>query len=183
MTEQLPQCIICLRNHEQTTIEHIVPRSLGNIHYILRKGKVCRSCNNRFARYESAVLTSERWLKKRQSYGVAKSELIPHRVEPDPLDLKRFLLKVCYESIYQSKPRLLKQYDFEPIREELATGKEANCDLVMDKGLKDTKNVAGIIDRWRLGSNHIYLKYNDLDERIYFMLRYGQLSNVLVLHF
>lgn len=183
MTDQLPKCIICLRVHDQTTIEHIVPRSLGNIHYILRKGKVCRSCNNRFSRFESAVLTSASWLKLRQDYGVAKTELTPHRAEPDHMDLRRFLMKVCYESIYQSKPKLLKRYDFEPIREELVSGKEANCDLISDKSLKESKNIPSLIDRWRLGSNHISLRYKDLDNELYFMFSYGQLSNVLVLYF
>lgn len=183
MSLQLPKCIICLRAHEQMTVEHIVPRSLGNIHYILRKGKVCRSCNNRFARYESAVLTSAIWLQHRQVYGVAKAELTPHRAEPEDIDLKRFIMKICYEAIHQSKPKVIKHYDFEPIRVELATGKEAKSELFKDKVLKNGKNIPGLIDRWRLGNNHIYLKYKDLDDRIYFMFRYGPLSNVLALRF
>lgn len=183
MSEQLSCCIICLKEQQQESLEHIVPRSLGNIHYILRKGKVCRSCNNGFARYESAVLTSATWLKQRQAYGVAKANLRPHRINPAQNDLRRFLMKICFESIYQSRPKLLNQYNLDPLREELATGQPANCEIISSKYLNNAKNIPGIIDSWRLGNNHIYLKYKVLEGRFFFVFRYGPLSNVLILNF
>ncbi len=183
MSERLSKCIICLREHHQESLEHIVPRSLGNIHYILRKGMVCRSCNNRFARYESAVLTSATWLKHRQAYGVAKADLKPHRPNPDLIDLRRFLIKICYESIYQSRPELLLKYNLDLLREELAIGKASKCEIITDKSIKDAKNIPGWIDSWRLGNNHIYLKYKALEGGFYFVFSYGPISNVLVLKF
>jgi len=178
----MSQCIICLKDHRVATVEHIVPRSLGNIHYVLPKGKVCSPCNNRFARYENAVLNSATWLKWRQEYGVAKPNLTPHKVEPTTLDLRQFYMKLCYESVYYSRPALLNQYDLTSLRQELSIGIEADCDIVRDKVLDSAKHLPQWINRWRLRNNHIYLRYKVLHGQFYFEFRYGPLSNVLIVN-
>lgn len=44
------QCIFCKKDSTNSvSIEHIIPESLGNKRFFLRKGIVCDSCNNYFA--------------------------------------------------------------------------------------------------------------------------------------
>jgi hypothetical protein len=51
-------CIFCKSNEDLQTIEHIVPESLGNKHYTLPSGSICKSCNNKFSRYEKEAISS-----------------------------------------------------------------------------------------------------------------------------
>ena len=45
------RCIFCKNNSDSSTsVEHIVPESLGNTEHILPSGWVCDSCNNYFSR-------------------------------------------------------------------------------------------------------------------------------------
>ena len=45
------RCIFCKTNSDGcTSVEHIVPESLGNTEHLLPKGWVCDTCNNYFAR-------------------------------------------------------------------------------------------------------------------------------------
>jgi len=51
------KCIFC--NNEKpndfTSVEHIIPESMGNSIYFLEKGWVCRNCNNIFSSFEDIV--------------------------------------------------------------------------------------------------------------------------------
>lgn len=62
------KCIFCKRPSEtSSSVEHIIPESLGNKQYILPKGAVCDKCNNYLAReVEKPVLASPmfRFLRK-----------------------------------------------------------------------------------------------------------------------
>lgn len=51
--------MICLTCDGSTLIsseEHIIPESLGNSLYVLKKGIVCRDCNNRFSKFEDKAI-------------------------------------------------------------------------------------------------------------------------------
>jgi len=50
-------CIFCNKPVTENSIEHIVPESLGNQHYILEIGSICRKCNNSFSDFEEKALT------------------------------------------------------------------------------------------------------------------------------
>ena len=54
------RCIFCKTNLDSSTsVEHIVPRSLGHNEHVLEPGVVCDSCNNYFAsKVEGRVLAS-----------------------------------------------------------------------------------------------------------------------------
>lgn len=56
-----PECIFCKSTTGHfTSIEHIVPESLGNTEHVLPPGVVCDSCNNYFARkVEQPILGSD----------------------------------------------------------------------------------------------------------------------------
>ena len=54
----LMTCIFCDSDKNITTIEHIVPESLGNLTYVLDKDGICKSCNNKFAKFEQAALSN-----------------------------------------------------------------------------------------------------------------------------
>lgn len=44
------QCIFCkIETSDREPIEHILPESIGNLSHTLRRGIVCRKCNNYFA--------------------------------------------------------------------------------------------------------------------------------------
>lgn len=51
------RCVFCkLPSHDTKSVEHIVPESMGNKRRVLRRGLVCDSCNNYFARKVEAPL-------------------------------------------------------------------------------------------------------------------------------
>jgi hypothetical protein len=49
-------CIFCGKPVVDSSKEHIVPESLGNTHYILQEGFICRKCNNSFSDFEEKAL-------------------------------------------------------------------------------------------------------------------------------
>jgi hypothetical protein len=49
-------CIFCDIPNHAVSIEHIVPESLGNKHYLMPRGTVCDLCNTRFCASEKKVL-------------------------------------------------------------------------------------------------------------------------------
>ena len=116
-------CIFCQNIHDDETVEHIIPRSLGNIHYILPKGDVCGRCNNRFAKYEHRVLNSDVFLNERKRLNLLRpnNQVIPHKLEAEALH--PFLLKMGYEAIYRSRKKIWKSFDFEVVRQMLVHGK------------------------------------------------------------
>lgn len=55
--EILGKCIFCDKPVTQSSIEHIVPESLGNKDYVLPVGTICKKCNNDFSRFEEKALS------------------------------------------------------------------------------------------------------------------------------
>lgn len=51
-------CIFCQKEESFTSLEHIVPHSLGNDILVLEKGWVCDNCNNICSRFESKALNN-----------------------------------------------------------------------------------------------------------------------------
>jgi len=66
---EIMKCIFCESNNEAKSVEHIVPESLGNKHYILEKGKICEKCNTNFSKFENVALTKSILLMERSRYG------------------------------------------------------------------------------------------------------------------
>ena len=74
------QCIFCKTTSAPfTSIEHIVPESLGNTDHILPRGIVCDPCNNYFAsRVEGRILGSDYFRQARHRNGIpSKRNRIP----------------------------------------------------------------------------------------------------------
>lgn len=67
-----PQCIFCkCTSTFFSSVEHIVPESLGNTEHFLPKGVVCDACNNYFSRkVEGPVLNSEFFVQIRHRNGI-----------------------------------------------------------------------------------------------------------------
>ncbi len=49
-------CIFCDEPISKSSIEHIVPESLGNIWYVLPSGVVCDTCNGNFSKFEEKAI-------------------------------------------------------------------------------------------------------------------------------
>ncbi|KAA2240311.1 HNH endonuclease [Chitinophaga agrisoli] len=75
------QCIFCKRNSDNSTsVEHIIPESLGNKDHILPKGIVCDQCNSYFAiKIENELLSQEyfRFIRSTQNVLSKKRKTIP----------------------------------------------------------------------------------------------------------
>lgn len=63
-------CIFCDNENEATSIEHIVPESLGNEKYVIEKGKVCDVCNGKFSKFEGTALSQSILIMERARFGV-----------------------------------------------------------------------------------------------------------------
>lgn len=63
------RCIICDKENQSKSIEHIVPESLGNKDYVMRKGDVCDTCNNSFADFEKKALANSVLVMERARFG------------------------------------------------------------------------------------------------------------------
>ncbi len=50
-------CIICDADLINSSIEHIVPESLGNVSYVLAANIICNICNHNFSKWEEKALT------------------------------------------------------------------------------------------------------------------------------
>jgi hypothetical protein len=65
------QCILCnSKNTKFSSIEHIVPQSLGNNLLILEKGWVCDTCNNICSAFESKAMNNSNLGMERVMLGV-----------------------------------------------------------------------------------------------------------------
>lgn len=156
----MSQCIICLREHRTETVEHIVPRSLGNIHYVLGKGMVCSNCNNRFARFEHEVVSSAPFMQRRLQLGVVNG--IPPNTKKLALKpLQLFLLKICYESIHKSRPKLIQTHDLDHLRQALLRAHMEQT-YTIDQRYIPTQRLPNFIEHWRLKGAGIQLY---LDQR------------------
>lgn len=170
----MTECIICQQEHRSETVEHIVPRSLGNIHYVLRKGLVCSNCNNRFARFEHEVVTSEPFMRRRLKLGVIKE--VP--IEAKKLthkSLQLFLLKVFYESVHKSKPHLLKSHDIDHVRNSLLRAHVRN-DHPMEQHYQPKERLTNLIDHWRLSGAGIKLYLDETPSGFKFTFVYADIK-------
>ncbi len=171
----MPKCIICCQEHTHTTIEHIVPRSLGNIHYILPKGKVCSNCNNRFARFEHEVVSSAPFMERRIKAGVTKSVDIHHNKTLRPKELNLFLVKVAFESIYRSRKPLIEQLDLDGLR-MILLDKHSESNLTILQDFHPVKRLAKLLDHWRLQGSGIGLYLDPVADTFMFTFRYYDMS-------
>ncbi len=174
----MTKCIFCHREHTDETVEHIIPRTLGNLHYILPKGDVCGRCNNRFAKYEQRVLNSDVFLDERRRLGLLKhnNQVIPHSLGAQ--SLHPFLLKMGYEAIYRSRKNLWKEYDFEVVRSMLVDGRISP--LLPDQDLSnvlESKSIPRWLNTFRLGRNHMKLLYSTTsDGRLFVHFQFGAIK-------
>ncbi|MBT8219497.1 MAG: HNH endonuclease [Bacteroidia bacterium] len=168
-------CIICNQTHYEETIEHIIPRTLGNIHYILPRGLVCRKCNNRFARYENRVLSSSIFVQERLRLGLVQPNHSIQKLDLEEKNLYPFLTKMGFESIYKSKKALLSKYDWQPVLSMLVQGKRNPVlDDKNDTPIRTIKSIPGWIHNFRLGRNHLQLHYAETkDNRLFFHFQFG----------
>lgn len=174
-----PTCLICRNPHKDMTIEHIVPRALGNVHYILPKGKVCGMCNSRFSKYENSVLSSPSWLSVRKKYHNSPTSVLPGKAFRKNVELKRFLMKMFYEAMYHSRSAEFHSLDLEYLRLELCGYSDSQTKVFENKQLSEAREIPNWINRWRLRRNHISLRYYCNDHRILFEFRYRDIFNVL----
>lgn len=159
-----------------------MPRSLGNVHYVLPKGKVCSKCNRRFSRYEYRVLNSKEWLENRIINRVAKKDLVPIVNNPSENDYKMFLLKIFYESMFHSRKTFFSNLNVEPLRLDLIGVNKLVYEVIKDKGLNRGSPIPRLFDRWRLKRNKIELSYLLTRDQIFFGFRYDVLFTVLAIH-
>ena len=172
------KCIFCQSSSNFESVEHIVPRSLGNLHYILAKGTVCQPCNHRFSRFENRVLSSTLFLKERRKFNLLR---IRNQLEGNDLqenDLKRFLLKIAFESLFKSKRKIWDQKDFTELLDLLLRGKDSPIfTLQTDTTNLIFKSIPGWIERFRLRNNHIHLDYAEDGSKLYFQFQFGSLRS------
>jgi len=144
----MSQCIICLQEHHTESVEHIVPHSLGNIHYVLAKGKVCSNCNNRFAQFEHDVVSSTPFMKRRLKLGII--DTIPANIRKLPQKaLQLFLLKICYESVHKSRPKLTKSGRLNEVRQAILRSQLKDT-YPIDQWYNPQLRLPNLIDHWRL---------------------------------
>jgi hypothetical protein len=175
-------CIICLTNDHPPSVEHIVPRALGNIHYILPKGVVCQRCNNRFAKSENAVLNSTEWYTHRESLRLIgpNSTIVPCPIQEH--HLTRLLVKMYYESLYHSRHELWHSIYLEPIRGYLDTGQALKSKVYSNKKLSSSQPIPRLIDRWRLRANRIELSHALEKDQIHFSFTFSNLHYLLIIN-
>lgn len=104
------KCIFCKSTTNPfTSVEHIIPESIGNKEHILPKGIVCDPCNNYFSRkVENKFINSEVLLHLRNKMEIPnRDKRIPKAVTsnllkiPDQRCVARFLGKVAIEVLTQ----------------------------------------------------------------------------------
>jgi hypothetical protein len=170
-------CIFCNSADHEETVEHIVPRSLGNLHYILPRGVVCRRCNSRFAKYENQVLSSSLFLEERRRLGLLRERNDTTGTALPDSAMARFMLKMGYEALYKSRYTLWQATDFSALRTYLVQG--AENDLFRDRSASSAVNFRSIprwMDRFRLRNNHLRLEYAIDGDRLFFRFRFGSIQ-------
>ncbi len=165
-------CIFCNSAITPPSIEHIIPASLGNVHYVLARGSVCRQCNQKFGKFENAVLSSREF----QKYRNQQLEDKVHDLRRS--DLTRFLLKMGYESLYHSKRRIWSKYDFTFLKETLVIGKNHNWEILWAPNHHQYKPIPGWLDRLRLSTIRIDLRYKTSVDtgQLHFLFRFDTFS-------
>ena len=168
-------CIFCFTDDGDETVEHIIPQSLGNVHYILSKGKVCYRCNNGFARFENKVVSSNTFWKERIRLRMVDpdADFIPYTLQNE--DLRKFVLKMGYEGLYMSRKKVWSKYDFEIVRAYLIEGRP--CEVFLSKPPQNVRYrpVPGWIERFRLRNNHLSLEYAEEKGRLFLRFQFGRI--------
>lgn len=170
-------CIICHRLHQEETVEHIIPGSLGNEYYVMPKGEVCYQCNNRFARIENKVVSSHLFLNERKKYGLVKNQ----DIEGNELleeHLYFLLVKMGYEGMYRSRKKIWEKFRWDEVQHYL--NKRISLEPLNDRSLPANvkfRSIPGWIDRFRLRNNHLTLEYGIVDERLYVRFQYGKIRS------
>lgn len=173
-------CIFCYSTDKFESVEHIVPRSLGNLHYVLPKGTVCADCNNRFAHFENKVLSSHLFLKERTKFNLLRARNQAQATELRAIDLQKFLLKMAYESLYKSKRKIWEQTDFTSLLDFLLRGKNNSLFIIqLDKTDLTFMSIPRWMDRFRLRNNHLMLEYAEENNKAYFRFQFGTLRSCL----
>lgn len=77
-------CIFCHKDSSlSTSVEHIIPESLGNKHHIIPRGYVCDECNNYFGKKIEQVLLSQPYfisLRFRNEIRNKKDKLVKDKI-------------------------------------------------------------------------------------------------------
>jgi hypothetical protein len=73
------KCIFCASNESFSSVEHIIPESLGNNILVLKKGWICDKCNNVCSAFESVVLNNSIFGAERARLGVITKQGKPSR--------------------------------------------------------------------------------------------------------
>jgi hypothetical protein len=91
-------CLFCGEIIDKSSVEHIVPESFGNEHYVLEGGIVCSGCNNRFSESEMKALSNTVFVIERARKAVkskkgkpAKGKINELKIEGDENFHKGFL--------------------------------------------------------------------------------------------
>ena len=175
-------CIICDRNHQNETVEHIIPKSLGNEYYVMPKGMVCYECNNRFAKIENRVVSSKVFIKERRKYGLM-SKVNKEIKALENQDLIYFMAKIGMESMYRSKLKIWHQLDWKHVKDFLIERKPSP--VFNDRKLPESiqfSSIPGWINWFRLRNNHLSLEYATAEKRLYIRFQFGQIKTWLRLH-
>jgi len=136
------KCIICDKENESQSIEHIVPESLGNKSYIMVKGSICDSCNRGFSTFEKKALGNSVLLMERARQGIpskkgktAKGEIKGLGIEGDENFIKNNIL------VTGLTPENLKNFDpstetFELKVESFDNSQNATSKLLLKMGIE-----------------------------------------------
>jgi len=96
----MKNCIICDKENDSKSVEHIVPESLGNKNYTIEKGLICDECNHRFSKFEMKALGNSIFAFERARLGIiskkgktAKGKIGEIEVEGDK-DFKKGFITV-----------------------------------------------------------------------------------------
>lgn len=169
------QCIICRKADQLTSVEHIIPQSLGNEHFLLPRGEVCEPCNNRFARFENRVVSSDVFMKERKRLGLILPSSDQHLTLNEE-NLKRLLFKMGYEGMYRSRKTKWEEYNWEEARSILLGG--IIPEHMHEKAPQDARfrSIPRWINTFRLKNRHLTLEYAEAELKLYVMFRFGRIQ-------
>ena len=154
-------------------MEHIVPRSLGNLHYVLNRGAVCASCNNRFGLIENRILSSPEFVEERRRLRLLRHMSQQSTTALTRSDIQFFLTKMVFQGLYKSRPSIWKELP-DKVRRTLAR----EVELFVFQGPYDRMRfnpVPGFIDRFRLRRNDISLGYRWDNGSLYGQFEFGRI--------
>lgn len=81
MNESPGRCIFCNAEGQFSSVEHIVPHSLGNDIFMLERGWVCDECNNLCSQFEDRVLNNSILRIERCRLGVITKKKKPAKAQ------------------------------------------------------------------------------------------------------